>query len=228
MNARTAFTLWILLGVTAVSGCSTAYRISIDEARRMSDPRFSKVVYPSAIQGVLLTPEAIASLPGISDTMTVTDSAPGDNRQIEFMTGTGNINLRDRVVTGIDSAGDSVSIRFDQILYIGFKNTGLALGFMSPREVESAIEAGLSDPLTEVKRGQIPFWDVISFANNGGHIDKNRGMVIGRNKEDNLIQVDLSDIRYLEYREFNLYKTLRFGLSTATVALFVKGYLDVM
>ncbi len=192
----------------------------------MPDQRFSKVVYPSAIHSIMLTPAIAESLLVIGDTAGA-DSGTGVNRKIEFKEHTGHLLFDKSLITGLDSAGVPVSFRFDQITHIGFKNIGLAPKYMFPADVIAAAEQGLSHPLRKVKRGTIPYWDVVSFADDDGHIDTGTEKVVGRSKDEKPLHIDVSQVRYLEYKKFNVYKTVRFGLSTATMALFVKGFLDL-
>lgn len=187
-----------------VCSCTSNVKVfsgNLDEART---GKIVTAVHPSVIGGIIVDS---------TNLLTFTDS-------------TGVFDIKEGLIKGTDSNGVHVEHRLKDLIFVKFLNTDIAPTYMRPTDLMKLFSNLSIKPDQTIKRGSIPYWDVVRFARDGAQINIDSSLLTGRTKQGTEVTIKISELRYLEVNRRNSFKTIRTGLAIIYVALIANSIWD--
>lgn len=186
--------------------CSTMYQIPVHEVSTRPDTTYSAVIFPATISGVVYA----------------------DTSKVAFDSSGGSLDRSMDIIRGLSEAGDSITVRIDELLYLQMRRTNIIDVFMKPKDFLNSLKMS-DNPITKkFKRGRDPFWNVIALGGGGMVYNAKSRSFANVTKKGTWVTLPLEEVRYAQYRKRNYYKTSRLVIGLAGAVLTTHGIIQML
>jgi len=216
------------LAVTLIlgsNGCMRTYRMSPEEVAASKRTHFNLIVIPASIQGAVGSPrylesDTTRSDSTLKDSLTTPQSA---SQLIRFDSLGGSIDFNQQLVKGRTAKGDQIVIPFDSVVHVRFRGVDRGGIGMTLKEYAAAQELAARESPRRIKWRKLPCWDMVRFDHDKAVYDPSTGLISGRSAHGKLVSARLTDVRYLQDKEPNPYKTARISMSLIVLTAIALG-----